>query len=65
MSEHTLYIERGNTMSDKEKLIHYIANLTDEEAEAFIDFLKKAPSFEEASKPLPQNNFQQAQTVSA
>ncbi len=65
MSEHTLYIERGNTMSDKEKLLQYIASITDEEAEAFIAFLKTAPSFEEVSMPLPQNNFQQAQTVSA
>ena len=65
MSEHTLDYERRTTMSDREKLIHYIANLTNEEAEAFIAFLKTAPSFEEVSMPLPQNNFQQAQTVSA
>lgn len=57
------YIERGNTMSDREKLLQYIANLTDEEAEAFIAFLKTAPSFEEVSLPPRQNNSLQEQPV--
>ena len=35
-----LYIERRTTMSNKEKLIQYITNLTNEEAEAFIAFLE-------------------------
>lgn len=56
--------ERSNTMSDKEKLIQYITNLTNEEAEAFIAFLKKAPSFEEVSMLPPQNNSQREQTIS-
>ena len=63
ISEHMLYIERNLTMSDKEKLIQYIANLTNEEAEAFIAFLKTAPSSEEASMPLPPCNFPQEQTI--
>ena len=55
------YFERRNTMSDREKLIQYIANLTNEEAEAFIAFLKTAPSFEGGEKPLLQNNSLQEQ----
>ena len=59
------YFERGNTMSDREKLIQYITNLTDEEVEAFIEFLKTAPSSEEVSLLPPQNNSPQDQAVSA
>ena len=62
VSEHTLEYRKGAyTMSDREKLIYYIKNLTNEEAEAFIAFLKTAPSFEAVSKPLPQNNSQPEQ----
>lgn len=57
------YIERGNTMSDREKLLQYIANLTNEEVEAFIEFLKTAPSSEEDEMLLHRNNFQQEQEV--
>lgn len=57
------HIERGNTMSEKEKLIQYIINLTDEEAEEFISFLKTIPSSEEVSTLLLQNNCQQDQAV--
>ena len=59
------YFERRITMSDREKLIQYIANLTNEEAEAFIAFLKTAPSFEGGAKPLHPNSSQQAQIISA
>ena len=48
-------------MSDKEKLIKLIANLTNEEAEAFIAFLKTAPSFEAIEPPPPPNNSPQGQ----
>jgi hypothetical protein len=48
-------------MSDREKLIQYITNLTNEEAEAFIAFLKTVPSSEEASMPLRPSNFLQEQ----
>lgn len=55
------YTERRNTMSDREKLLQYIANLTNEEAEAFIAFLKTVASSEEALMHLHQNNSQQEQ----
>lgn len=38
-------------MSDREKLIHYISNLTNEEAEAFIAFLKTIQPSEGVSMP--------------
>ena len=50
-------------MSDKEKLIRYIMNLTNEEAEAFISFLKTAPSSEEALMLLPPCSSLQEQEV--
>ena len=52
-------------MTDKEKLIQYIVNLTDAQVEEFISFLKTAPSFEEVLMLLPPNNSQQEQEVSA
>ena len=55
------HIERRNTMSDREKLIQYISNFTNEEAEAFIAFLKTAqPSEADAMRP-HQNSFLQVQ----
>ena len=48
-------------MSDREKLIQYITNLTNEEAEAFIAFLKTAPSSEEVSMLPHLNNSLQEQ----
>ena len=50
-------------MSDREKLIQYITNLTNEEAEAFISFLKTVPSSEEVVLPLHPNNSLQKQEV--
>jgi hypothetical protein len=52
-------------MSDKEKLIQYILNMTNEEAEAFIAFLKTAPSSEEVSMLPHPNNFPQEQVTPA
>lgn len=52
-------------MSDREKLIQTIVNLTDDEAEAFIAFLKTAPSSEEVLTLLRQYNSPQEQEVSA
>lgn len=65
VNEQTLVFERGNTMSDREKLIQYIMNLTNEEAEEFISFLKTIPSSEEVSLPLHLNNSPQEQEVVA
>lgn len=56
--------ERRIPMTDKEKLIQCITNLTDDEAEEFIFFLKTIPSSEEGVMLLPQNNYPQDQTVS-
>ena len=50
-------------MPSKEKLIQYIHNLTNEEAEKIISFLKTTPSSEEVSQRLPQSNFLQEQEV--
>ena len=50
-----------HTMSNKEKLIQYIHNLTNEEAEKIISFLKSTPSPEEVSLLLLQNNSLQEQ----
>ena len=50
-------------MTNKEKLIQFLNNLTNEEADYIISYLTKSASFEEVS-PLPlQNNFQQEQEV--
>ena len=46
-------------MSNKEKLIQYINDLTNDEAEKIISFLKSTPSPEEVSQLLPQNNSPQ------
>ena len=50
-------------MSNKEKLIQYIHNLTNEEAEKIISFLKTTPSSEEVAQHLPQKNSLQEQGV--
>ena len=50
-------------MTNKEKLIEYIHNLTNEEADYIISYLTKSASFEEASLHLPQNNSPQVQEV--
>jgi hypothetical protein len=48
-------------MSNKEKLIKYIHNLTNEEADIIISFLKESASFEEVSPHLLQCNSPQEQ----
>lgn len=53
-----------NITADREKLKQLIMNLTDEEAEAFISFLKAFPTLESAA-PLCQSNFAPEQTISA
>lgn len=58
------HIERRNTMSERELLIQYIANLTDKEAEDFIAFLKTIPSSEEVSMLPHPNTPPQEQTAS-
>ena len=50
-------------MSNKEKLIQYIHNLTNEEADAIISFLKESASSGEVSPHLPQYNSPQEQEV--
>ena len=45
-----------HTMSNKDELIQFIHNLTDEDAEKIISFLTSTPSSEEVSLLLPQNN---------
>ena len=54
-----------HTMSNKEKLIQFIHNLTNEEAEKIISFLKSTASPEEFSQLLPQNNSLQEQGVAS
>lgn len=47
-------------MSNKEKLIHYIRNLTNEEADLIIYYLKESASFAKVSPhPLPNNSPQE------
>ena len=50
-------------MSNKEKLIQYIHNLTNEEAEKIISYLKSTQTLEEVSQLLPQSNSLQEQEV--
>lgn len=52
-------------MTDKEKLIKYIHNLTNEEADIIISCLTKSASFEEAFQHLLQCNFPQEQEVAS
>ena len=52
-------------MSDKEKLIQLIASLTNEEAEAFIAYLKTAPEAAAVEPPPPPNNSPQGQEAHA
>ena len=50
-------------MTNKEKLIDYIHNLTNEEADLIIAFLKESASSEEVSPHLPLYNSLQEQEV--
>ena len=50
-------------MTNKEKLIQYIHNLTNEEADTIISFLKESASFGEASPHHLQYNSLQEQEV--
>lgn len=50
-------------MTNKEKLIKYIHNLTNEEADLIISYLTKSASFEEVSPHLLQNIAPQEQEV--
>ena len=54
-----------HTMSNKEKLIQYIHNLTNEDAEKITSFLKSTASPEEVSQLLPQNNSLQEQATAS
>ena len=54
-----------HTMSNKEKLIQYIHNLTNEEAEKIISCLTSASSSEEVAQLLPQSNSQQDQATAS
>ena len=51
-------------MTNKEKLIKYIHNLTNEEADLIISFLKQSQTVEEVLLHLPQNSSLQKQEVS-
>ena len=50
-------------MTNKDKLIEYIHNLTNEEADLIISFLKESASSEEVFPHPPQNNSLQVQEV--
>lgn len=50
-------------MSNKDKLIEYIHNLTNEEADYIISYLTKSASFEEVSPHLLPNNSLHKQEV--
>ena len=50
-------------MTNKEKLIKYIHNLTDEDADVIISYLTKSASFEEVSPHLLPCNSPQEQEV--
>lgn len=54
-----------HTMSNKEELIQFIHNLTDEEAEKIITCLTSASSFEEVAQLLPRYNSQQEQVTAS
>ena len=51
-------------MTNKEKLIKYIHNLTNEDADYIISYLTKSASFEEVSPhPLPCSSPQEQEVV--
>ena len=50
-------------MTAQEKLIQFIHNLTDEEADIIVSFLKESASSEEVSLHLPQNTVPQEQVT--
>ena len=52
-------------MSNKEKLIQYIHNLTNEEADTISFYLAKSASSEEVYPHLPQNIVPQEQVVAS
>ena len=54
-----------HTMSNKEKLIQYIHNLTNEEAEIIISFLKSTSSPEGVALHRPQNSSLQEQVTAS
>lgn len=54
-----------HTMSNKDELIQFIHNLTNEDAEKIITFLKSTSSLEEVFQLLPQNNFPQDQVAAS
>ena len=56
--------ERSDTyMTNKEKLIKYIHNLTNEETDLIISYLKESASPSTDFQHLPQNNSPQEQEV--
>ena len=61
--EQQFAFERSNTMTNKQKLIEYIHNLTNEEADIVISFLKESASSEEVSQHLPLYIVEQGQEV--
>lgn len=52
-------------MTNKEKLIKYIHNLTNEETDVIISYLTKSASFEEVLSHLLQCNSPQEQEVAS
>lgn len=58
-------LKGAHTMSNKEKLIQYIHNLTNEEAEKIISCLASTSTSEEISQLLPQNNSPQDQITAS
>lgn len=54
-----------HTMSNKEELIQFIHNLTNEEAEKIITCLTSASSSEAIAQLLPQYNSRQEQEVAS
>ena len=56
-------LEGAILMTNKEKLIEFIHNLTAEEADRIISYLTKSSSSQEASPLLLQNNSLQEQEV--
>lgn len=59
------YIERRILMTAQEKLIQFIHNLTPEEADLIISFLKESASSEEVFPHLPPNTVPQDQAVAS
>lgn len=62
-NRNTRFLERRILMTAQEKLIQFIHNLTDEEADIIVSFLKESASSEEASPHLPLYTVPQEQEV--